>query len=135
MQILIREGTASDKDFVYATWLKGLYYGNFYYGHMEKADFFLMYGKVLDALLGSNGPAIARIKVVCLEADPEVVLAYIAYSGPNLHYAFTKQSFRRQGLLNKLIESIEPITNVSHLTKLGNDIRLHKGYKFNPFLL
>jgi GNAT superfamily N-acetyltransferase len=126
--IVTRAMLAGDESFIYSTWLRGLYYGNSFYGAIEKQIFFKSYSPVVAKLLN-----LATVRVACLETDPDVILGYAIISGSTLHWCFVKQAWRRQGIAKQLLAGSE-IAAVSHLTKPGDAIRKSKQWLFNPFL-
>lgn len=128
--ITTRDFLPEDKAFIMATWLKGLYYGNSWFGAIRKGIYMNHYGKVLEMILSK--PTI-EIKVSCLKEDEDVILAYAVYEGDVLHWVHTKESWRNIGLAKGLIPS--NITTVTHLNKVGRTLMVLKQLAFNPFLL
>lgn len=128
---LIREANEQDKNFIYSTWLKGLYFGNDFYKEIVKDVYFQQYSRVIEAILARPGTHVA---VICLQEDPATILGYAVYTLPAaLHWVFIKAAWRRQGLAKKLVP--EGIKSVTHITKPGLAIARQKGLDFNPFLL
>lgn len=133
MDVKVRPGNKDDNNFIYATWLRGLYYGSEFYGSIQKDVFFKKYEQVIQALLAKPN---VLVSIACLDDAEGSILAYAVYEPTGtLHYAFTKEPWRRQGLVQKAIVGCSEISSVTHLTKLGNSIRLKKGWLFNPWLI
>lgn len=133
MELKVRPSIADDFNFIYATWLRGLYYGSEFYGSIDKEAFFKNYEKVIKQLLARTD---IKINIACLEDTPDVILGW-AVLGPTdtLHYVFVKEAWRRQGLTASLVIDCSEIRSVTHITKLGNTIRIKKKLVFNPFLI
>jgi len=129
--IKIRSAYPSDKNLIYSTWLKGLYFGNDWFREIKKDLYFEIYSEVIQKIL--SRPNIV-IQVACLADDPETVLSYAILEKKEdsyaLHWVFTKSSWRKLGLAKKLIP--ENISYVTHLTKVGKSIKPKK-WPFIPF--
>lgn len=130
--VALRDITPSDRNFVFATWLRGLKYGNDFFNAIEAEVYYKVYNKYIEAVLAR--PQVT-VKFACLRDDPEVVLGYAVYEGPVLHWVFVKKAWRSIGIAKSLVP--ETITTVTHLTLAGKSI-LHKqryyGIVFNPFI-
>ena len=129
--ILIRPYNADDRNFILATFLRGLYYGGFFYSEMEKSTFMKNYHPIAEKLI-----TISKITVACDKTAPDVIYSYIMInpSETAVHFTFTKAAWRKIGLAKSLVPlSIE---TVSHLTKQGLSIlRKYPTLKFDPFTL
>lgn len=127
--IAIRDGEPGDKNFILATWLRGLRYGNDWFGAIEPSVYFSVYQKIIEVVLANP---LVTIRVACLKEDKDVILGYAVYSGNRLDWIFCKKIWRGIGLTKILVPS--QITVVSHLTALGKSIlKKHPGVYFNPF--
>lgn len=124
---------ASDESFIYATWLKGLYFGNDWFKQIPQDIYFKNYHKVIEHVLAK--PTI-QVLVACFTDAEDVVLGYsISEKKENqviLHWIFTKAAWRKMGVAKKVCP--QNITEVSHLTHLGRALK-SKQWKFNPFLV
>lgn len=128
--VAIRDIQPADRNFILATWLRGLRFGNDWFQEIEKTVYFTVYQQVVDTIISDSSNT---IKVACLKEDPEVILGYSVYAGERLDWVFVKKAWRGIGIAKSLIPS--GITTVSHLTKTGKSI-MHKSMKgahFNPF--
>lgn len=129
--VTIRDIQPNDRNFILATWLKGLRYGNDWFQEIEPSVYFAVYQRMIEVIL--NDPRVT-VKIACLKEDPEVVLGYSVYSGNRLDWVFVKKAWRGIGIAKSLIP--ECITVVSHLTNVGKAImRKRKGVFFNPFAI
>jgi GNAT superfamily N-acetyltransferase len=117
-----------DRNFILATWLKGLRYGNDWFQAIDSNVYFAVYQKVILAILAD--PRVT-VNVACLKDDPEVILGYSVHSGNRLDWLFVKKSWRCIGIGKSLIP--EGITLVSHLTSVGRSISRRRNWVFNPF--
>lgn len=129
----IRPFRLSDRNFVLATFLRGLYYGDSWFSQMNKATFMYEYHKILMHIMSNPN---TEITVACLREDPETILAYSLTSKDQttLHWVFTKKAWRGIGITKDLVP--QTVTTVTHLTKTGLSI-IHnkKSIEFNPFKL
>lgn len=128
--MLLRNIQESDIAFVYSTWLKGLRYGNDTFKQMKADTFFKHYEAVLDSYF--KRPYF-KVVIACLKDDPDIILGWAATEKDIVHFAFVKKAWRQQGILNSMLQNYV-IHNCTHLTKIGNAIRLLKAIEFNPFL-
>jgi hypothetical protein len=138
--IVIRSYTNLDRNFILATWLRGLYYGDTWYNAIPKSIFMENYHRVLEKFLPH--PSVT-IKVACLKEDPEIILGYsvsrnIKYGEADiavLDWIFVKSAWRKIGVAKMLLPS--KINACTHLTKTGLSILKQKlpNVIFNPFLM
>lgn len=126
---VIRPYQPSDENFVYSTWLKGLYYGNEWFHEIPKDLYFKKYHQIIERIL-----ARPTCEIICavLKEDEDVILSFAVYEGKTLHWVFTKSAWRKFGLAKMVIP--ECITQVSIITKVGKAIK-PKQWEFNPFLI
>lgn len=116
----------SDKNFIYVTWMTGLYFGNDTWRLMKRYTFYCNYQKVLDSLIPR-----CTITVCALADDPDTAIGYCVTRGTALDWVFIKEAWRRHGIARALIP--EGIQTVSHMTKMVRGIK-PKEWEFNPFL-
>lgn len=130
--VMIRDGVPEDKNFILATWLRGLYYGDSWFKEIPKDIFMMHYHRFLENLLNLPG---VIIKVSCLKEDKDVILGYSVNRNVNgfsiLDWVFVKSAWRGIGLGRNLVPQDPDV--VSHLTKLGKNLKPEKCI-FNPFL-
>lgn len=126
--LMIREVKPEDLNFIYATWLRGLYHGNDFYNQIDKQSFFKNYQAYLDRLF--RMPAIS-VRVAAFQDDPDTLVCYGVFSNHTLHWIFTKPAWRKMGIAKRLLGDYK-IEQVSHLTKVGKAIKPRE-WKFNPF--
>lgn len=127
----LREAKESDFPFIYATWLKGLRFGNDVFGTIEQHSYFRNYHKVIETIL--HRPSVV-IPVACLIEDPNTILGYALREDGMLHYIHVKSAFRRFGIARAL--SPPEISRVTHTTKMGWAILKEKfpNAIYDPFL-
>jgi hypothetical protein len=119
-----------DKNFIYASWLRGLYYGESWFSEIPKNIFMENYHKVIDSILKKSSTV---VKVACLKDDPSVILGYaVLVDTGGLHWVFIKKSWRNIGIAKDLVGSV---SYCSHLTNVGISIMKKKGWIFNPFII
>lgn len=127
----VRDYLPGDKNFIYASWLRGLYYGEPFFREIPKDVFMENYHRVLEAILAKQE---ITVKVACLKDDPEVILGYSVLSPGVCHWVFTKAAWRGIGIAKSLVP--QGTDTVSHITKVGLGIlRKHSHLRFNPFVV
>jgi len=121
----------TDKSLIMASWLKGLYYGNSFFGMVEKDLFMNHYKQYLEVVLSKS-----TVKVACLIEDKDTILGYSVLSPDFLviHWIFVKKLFREKGIGKSLCPSHPKY--FSHITDGCKDlIPKLNGAVFNPFAL
>jgi hypothetical protein len=132
MQIVTRAyNPETDKSFIYSTWLKGLYYGNSYFGSIDKAVYFKRYENILDHILDKPD---TEVRIAGLSDDADTILGYLVLEGSVVHWVHVKTGWRRQGIA-KLLLGGSVLSSVSHLTPAGNSIRTKLKLGHNPFAI
>ncbi len=129
----IRGSVDADRNFILATWLRGLKYGNDWFHAIDSEAYYKHYQAVLQALL--DRPT-TEVKVACLKDDPDVILGYLVHKGPRIDWVFIKSAWRGIGIARSLIPP--GAHTVTHLTKVGMIIlKKHPelALTFNPFAL
>lgn len=123
--------TLTDKSFVLATFLKGLYYGDSWFSLIPKDTFMTHYHAFLERFIESPG---VDISMACLAEDPDVIIGYCIHTNTVVHMIFVKKAWRRIGVAKSLLPN--QVTAVSHLTDLGRRLlsKLPEAV-FNPFVL
>lgn len=131
--ISVRDGVMDDKNFILATMLRGIYYGDTAFSDMEKSLFMSNYHTVIEKLLASSA---TTVRVACLKDDPGTILGYCIYRHAGgttvLDYVFTKSAWRHIGIAKSLVPM--PVNFCTHLTKIGRAIKPNT-CSYNPFLL
>lgn len=128
--VAIRSILPEDRNFILATFLRGLYYGDSWFTLIPKQSFMEHYHKVIDYLLAKPG---VQVKVACLKDTPDVILGYSILSNDTVHFVFVKKNWRGIGIARDLVPNSTKVT--THLTKVGLSILVKKGLTFNPFLV
>ena len=125
--VSLRGPRPDDVNFIFASWLRGLYYGDTWFGEIPKDVFMENYHKVVQNILTK-----ADVRVACLKDDPDVILGYSVSSGSTLHWIFTKSAWRKIGIGKSLLP--EKVDTVTHLTKIGRSLK-PKDCIYNPFAM
>lgn len=129
----IRDATENDRNFILATFLRGLYYGDSWFSLIPKQVFMVNYKPVAELLVSGKTTA---VKIACLKEDPDVILGYSILSNDyqTIHWVHVKNAWRHKGIARSLLPKYP--TAVTHLTRLGKDL-LPKfdSCSFNPFKL
>ncbi len=129
--VTLRQYQPTDKNLVYATFLKSLYYGNTYYRSIDQDAYFAGYGKVLNFLTTKSG---VDIRIACLHDEPDVIVGYAIVEYGMLHYVYVKTVWRNQGIAKLLLQGLE-LNSCTHLTTISKDVKILSKLKFNPFLI
>lgn len=134
--ISIRDSLPNDRNFILATWLRGLYYGDTWFKEIPKAIFFENYHNVVERILTRPGTI---IKIACLKDDPDVILGYCVSRVFNgdinvVDWAFVKSAWRNIGIAKRLLPA--KVHACTHHTKqsLGIAKKKFPSIIFNPFL-
>jgi hypothetical protein len=129
----IRDAKADDRNFVLATFLRGLYYGDSWFSLIPKDIFMANYKKVGEFLVTSPN---INIKVACLKEDPDVIIGYsiLSQDFSTIHWVYVKNIWRKQGIGRSLVP--QHPTTVTHLTALGKTLlSKFENCIFNPFAI
>lgn len=127
----MRDYKESDKNFILATFLRGLYYGDSWFSQIPKDVFMDNYKYIAEALI--NNPNTV-VKIACLNEDPDVILGYsiLGTNYQTIHWVYVKQAWRRKGIGKSLTPTNLAIA--THLSELGRELLLkYPGAIFNPF--
>jgi hypothetical protein len=127
----VRDVTTDDTNFILATFLRGLYYGNEFYKLIPKQIFMEGYKPVIEGFFSRT-----TIKVACLKEDPTVILGFSILSKDfkTIHWVYVKQAWREQGIANSLTPP--DLEAYSHFTTLGLSLaQKFPKLIFNPFKL
>ena len=129
----IRDGTDKDKNFILATFLRGLYYGNSWFNMIEKTIFMNEYKVIANAILSSSKTV---VKIACLPDDPDVILGYSVLSADyqTVHWVHVKAAWRKKGIGRSLTPAHPAYA--SHLSDLGKQLlKKLPETTYNPFSL
>lgn len=133
----IRPMVPEDKNFILSTFLRGLYYGDFFFDLIPKQIFMENYKKVGEYLV--TNPKFT-IKVASLKGDPGVIIGYSITTGADvIHWVYVRGSkledgstWRGHGIARSLLPKSPK--SVSHLSTLGKTLlSKFKDCVFNPF--
>jgi hypothetical protein len=129
----VRDATPDDYNFIYKTFLNGIYYGDTWLSEIPKPIFMKYYRALAEVLIKSPK---ATVKVACLPDEPNVILGYSILSSDfqTIHFVYVKEVWRKKGIGRSLVPQYP--TAVTHLTSMGR-LLLPKleAAVFNPFKL
>ncbi len=128
--ITIRESKPGDINLIYASWLRGLFYGESWFSLIPKNTFMEHYHKVIEFIIKKPD---TTIKIACLKDDENTILGYSVYTNDTLHWCFVKKQWRNIGICKDLVP--KDIKVVTHLTKTGLSLIRKRDIAFNPFLI
>lgn len=127
----IRDGKDEDKNFILATFLRGLYYGDSWFSLIPKDIFMTNYKQIAEAVVDNS-----IVVVACLPEDADVILGYSLLSKDlqAINFVYVKSAWRKKGIARSLVPMYP--TSASHLTDLGKIlIKKFENCIFNPFKL
>lgn len=70
----------------------------------------------------------AEVRVACDPQDEDTVVGFAAFTGDELHYAYTKKDFRGIGVAKQLLEGVP----IAAYTFQSNNARPPQGWAFRP---
>ncbi len=127
----IREFKESDRKFIMATFLKGLYHGDSWFSLIPIQIFMDNYKPALDAILANSN---TQVQIACLKDDEDIILGYsiLGHNYSTIHWVFVKAAWRNGGIARALTPRYP--TTVTHLTALGKSLMSKiETAVFNPF--
>ena len=130
--VAIRSVEPGDKNFIFSTWLKGLRYGNDWFGLIHQDCYYKAYHPIIERIL-----SVADVKIACLKEDKDVILGYSVSRSIQgnivLDFVFVKSAWRNIGICRSLIPT--NTVAVTHVTKVGRSmLEKHKHVIFDPFI-
>lgn len=134
---IIREAEPSELNFIYATWLNNYRYDSFLGMACKNSVFFSEYPSVIDHILSKP---FTKILIACFPDTASVILSYLVYEPNTLHYLFTKEIYRHQGIARSLIERAfqgRTAVSLSHRTLMSEPVlqKYRDKFIYNPFQL
>lgn len=112
----IRTSTLEDKNFIMATFLRGLYYGETHWTQVPKQIFMDNYKIIIESVLAHPN---TMVLVACDVEDPTVIFGYsiVSLDLNTIHWCYVKSRFRNKGIAKSLVPNTAKYA--SHLSKLG----------------
>lgn len=142
----------TDQSFIFATWLRGLYYGNSFFRQIEKDAFMEKYTFVIRNTIFRPSTS---VNIAALKEDSDTIIGYSVTENfgefDALHWVFVKLEWRGQGIAKDLIP--DNVSVVTHSVDSNYSVKLKPKTKsdkwlsnydlklknrkltFNPFLL
>ncbi len=127
----VRDAKESDLNFILATFLRGLYYGDSWFSFIPKSVFMSNYKRVAENLLKSPR---TTVKVACLKEDQDVILGYSILSSDfsAVDWVYVKAAWRRKGIATQLLPKYPSV--FTHLSTLGKSLMpKYPSTIFDPF--
>ena len=115
----IRDYQPSDKNFVLATFLRGVYYGDSWFSQIRKDIFMDNYKRIAEFAIDSGK---VTVKVACLREDPDIIIGYSILSSDfqAVSWVYVKKAWRLKGIAKSLLPKFPQY--ITHLTKLGQEL-------------
>jgi GNAT superfamily N-acetyltransferase len=89
-----------DIPFFFATWLKGLRFGNEAAKARPSREYYTAQHRLIEAVLRRSG---VIVSVACLKDDSDVILGYSVTQGSTVHWVFVKKQWRGIGIGHDLL--------------------------------
>lgn len=128
----IRDYQPDDKNFVLATFLRGVYYSEgSWYKSIDKDIFMKYYHGIAENTLDSGK---AVVKVACLKEDTSVIIGYSILSPDYkaIIWVYVKQKWRMKGIGKSLVPKYP--SAITHMTDLAKTLMVKlPNAVFNPF--
>ena len=103
-EILVRPGEPDDHAFVMATWLRAFRHGSLHGKRLTNDVYFTNHHPLVTDIVARS-----EVWVAALPDDPRVIIGYLVteHQGhvPVLHFAYTKDAFRRMRVFTQLREA------------------------------
>lgn len=134
-QVTLRPALPQDINFIYSTWINSYQFGSTLGRGMRKSVFQPSYRRVIDAILASPG---TMVWVAAALNDPHTILAYLVLEDKHIiHYAFTKEPFRRLGLQWLLSNNSGMQYRAKTYTHVTNQVKqwVPAEWTYNPLML
>lgn len=133
---VIRPANESDINFIYSTWIKSFRTGSGLGLASGKYVYFTLYQFMIDQILHRKE---CEATVAADPSDPLVIYGYIVHEPGVLHYAFTKEAFRRLGVAKALyrecFDTLDPPV-ITHETVSGSTVtQSHPELLYKPIRL
>ena len=99
--VYIRQLKEEDMPFIFATWLRQLWYAKTNHTTLTKSSFFKVYHEQLEFLVRHHDTAVAALK-----DDPDTILGYLVDTEPT-PFVYIKKAWRDVGIELALKRKIE----------------------------
>lgn len=134
---IIRDALPNELNFIYATWLNSYKHDSALGKSCTNTTFFAEYPSIIDKILSQPK---TKISIACFPDTPNIILSYLIYEAPNLlHYLFTKEIYRKNGIAHHLFEDAfsfpDPSVIATHRTQQGESFLQRLKVTYNPFKL
>lgn len=114
MNVVVRDFLESDRPFIFSSWRNSSFFGVPHGTRPEAAGFFARKTREIGQILARN----ARVRIACLEDDPQLIIGYSVSTARHLEWIYVKDGFRKQGI-GQLLFPKDTETVSAHMTKIG----------------
>jgi len=122
MSLRVREGRETDKAFVMDAWRRSFEDAPAVRG-ADRVHFRSEMERTIGRLFRT-----ATVRVACDPADEDTIVGFAVFTGPELHYVYVKQAFRKMGIARQLLEGL----GIKAYTFRSNHARPVQGWQFTP---
>lgn len=129
-KIVLRSPVAADRNFVLSTWLKGQRWGDPQFSVAPHSTYFREHSERIVQILATPG---VRLTIACDKDNPEWIVGFAVFRGPELFWMHVRPDYRRQGIGWLLLDG-QDITTVRGWTRLGAKIAKDHGFTLKPLL-
>lgn len=136
LPIALRHTHAEDISFIFSSWLKS-YRNSLHVKNISNTVYYGEHHKVLERIMKRSEAIIA-----CDPKDQSQIFGYMVYEIITgvlvVHYAYVKQSFRKLGIMNKMLEHAGRKKDTpfvySHETHTGSKLSIKYKAFYNPYV-
>lgn len=114
---------------VFATFLRSLRLGNYYWKLIDKDSYFHNYHRYIEALLARP---LVNVKFAVLSDEPDTILGWAVVEPGTVHYVWVDPLQRGAGIAKMLCS--DPFHTITHLTTIGAKIfKTMPHVRFDPW--
>lgn len=125
--VVLRLAQESDHSFIYATWLKGIYWGDPYFQQIPQSIYWKTQSKCIQKILEDPD---YKVIMAVLDNAPNEIKGYAVVRGEHVLWVYVKKDYRGEGIARLLLPG--PISTYSGSTVSGHAIAKKKKLIFNP---
>lgn len=127
--ISLRPATGEDQGYLFATFLRGLRFGNPQLAKVPARVYFKEQHAVITNIILRG----ASVLIAHPEGEPDVIIGYAIGEPGTCHWVHVKNAFREMGVARRLLEALPPFTEYSHWVRSADTLARKFPAEFNPF--
>lgn len=128
LPFVIRPAWHTDMPFVLSSWRGTFHLGGAGARHSDRVHYHAEMDRLFQRIFRK-----ATTIVACDTVDQTCLLGFVVHTGPELHYVYTRQAFRRMGVARALIKHAN-IDSYTFITEQGwHRLKpMDRGWRFTP---